>query len=187
MGGSLGQVIVPATWLPCCAIPVDCCLYPWPDGSGNSGGPFYSSDDLPETINVHVDYPDAPSEDVVFTKDGDYHYSGDGQFGTYTIDGNQDLFWVSQEMVGTTKCLVNGEWASDVGNAISSSDTFLNTYTVNGTDTITRTAAGSCIWTGGTWDMDYGITTPYKWSLNGVAKTDPQSDPTGSYGANTVA
>jgi len=83
-------------------------------------------------------------------------------------------------------------------------DQFDDTYTVNGTDTITR-AAGvvvdvmtipSCMWTGpksggGMWKLDYGKSTPFKWHLHSASsdddKTSPQNKPDGPYGTNTIS
>lgn len=76
-------------------------------------------------------------------------------------------------------------------------DEFADTYSVNGTDTITR--GTPCTWNGpktggGTWSLNYGQTTPYKWHLTSGGgsptsddKDDPQSSPDGTYGSETVA
>ena len=66
-------------------------------------------------------------------------------------------------------------------------DAFPNTLTVNGTNAITRVPATNlCIWSGSPWQLQYNSTT-YQFELNGTAKTDPQSSPVGTYGANTVS
>lgn len=78
---------------------------------------------------------------------------------------------------------------------------FSDNYVVDGVTVLTATGsatpvggpgAGTCQWIGGSipfYTLQYNGSGPniYKWTLNGIVKTDPQSDPTGTYGTHTVA
>ncbi len=84
-------------------------------------------------------------------------------------------------------------WLCLMGKSLGSNvfieDLFPDTLTVNGSDSIDRT--DPCTWTGpkssgGTWRLRYDSSI-YKFKLNRIEKTDPQSSPVGTYGSNTVS
>ena len=116
----------------------------------------------------------------------------------FNPDGSyyRDPYFFSPLIAGEQACLIHSYSPTGDFNSgsvplleVSVTDNFLDTYTVGGVDTITRT--GTCTWTGPRtggrmWTVTYG-TVAYKWTLNGVAKSDPQNGPAGTYGGVAVS
>ena len=171
-----------------------CCLYPWPDPLGI---PFYPPEDLPDTVVVN----EGSQEDGIYIHDAgtyDFYFSPEEGF-YYKISANDSsvptnppfwmLFeyseflghWVLQSLPVNWACLI------DPDSYTPRFDEFPDSLTINGSDTVTRDPLiNPCEWLGDDWILRYNPTT-YRFTLNGTVKTDPQSSPVGTYGANTVS
>lgn len=203
-----------------CCCGGDCCLYITFDNEDVGTDPEtqpYPASDLPATITLVLE----DASEVTLTLDSystswpyGYSYSGTdwnavmlaGTTGwTITYSGADPHYasfddWTNIDAGGASQSCLVGTYASfPAGSTLFIQDDFTGTYTVNGTDTITRDGAGSCAWLGaktggGTWMLDYGITTPYTWHLSSDGpsptaddKTAPQDGPPGTYGSETIA
>jgi hypothetical protein len=100
--------------------------------------------------------------------------------------------WMTTTLGVFSQCLINPSGINGFG---PTTDNFNDTYTVNGTTVTRGTGGGDTTWSICQWEssdgsliLDYGMTHPYKWSVNGVAKDSNQSAPDaagGSYGSGT--
>ena len=168
-----GKVVLKSGKVSCSCCDAACCLYPWPDPDGT---PLYPDTDLPDSVVVNGD---------TYTRSG-YRFEFDSD---HYIDATElgIPFWglfINGDATANT-CLI-GLYEEGVFTA-TVEDEFANTYTVNGTDTITRDPATNlCLWSGSTWTLRYNSTT-YQFELNGTAKTGDQDTPAGTYGTDTVA
>lgn len=87
-------------------------------------------------------------------------------------------------------CLVGtGSAYSPFLDMYNITDLSITLNAVGSTTPIGGPGTGTCVWTGGGFTLQYNGSGPhiYKWTLNGVEKSDPQTDPTGTYGTHTVA
>lgn len=195
---------------PCCC--EECCLYPAFLNEGDPGTELYPESDLPATITLVTGGGDVTLNKQVDAGPFPYGYeyrSGDSKWnlildasvtGWALVDTDEITppipYWLRQCLIGTYE---EQEGVIGVPATYDINDDFTGTYTVNGVDTITRDGDGSCVWLGaktggGTWMLDYGITTPYTWHLSSDGpsptaddKTAPQDGPPGTYGPETIA
>jgi hypothetical protein len=197
MSSRLSWVITGSDTSPCCCDM--CCLYPWP---GDLSSPFYPPESLP--VSVLLEQLGQDFAGLYINDPGTYNFYftpvDPGSFSgvvLWRISPNDrgNILGNAWQLYG----YAFGEWTSftvtekpwyclfDIDETESSqrTDPFEDTYLVNGIDTISRITP--CKWTGSGWTLNYGISNPYKWSLNGIAKIDPQDGPIGTYGTDTVA
>lgn len=211
---TIGAVLAGSEVDPCCCAPEDCCLYPNP-GILSIGDPplNYPYTDSPDVLYVTA----GPLVLEPFTRVIEPDYSGFKWLGpTYPVEFEGEIlyyatweiapqvsespFWELSSGSGGIygnafcTCLIGNYTDGTIAGPAMIEDGFPETLTVNGVDSILRT--NNCTWTGaksggGTWRLFYdgiaGDLGNFKFELNGVDKTDPQSSPVGTYGADTIA
>jgi hypothetical protein len=177
-----------------------CCLYPWPDPNGDFGGPFYPDTDL--LASVVVSGLSIEAANGTYTLDGNtlkgptveieginyemqIAYDGRGSGGIptewviYGYDSVTDSYTAALAAAG---CLIGNYSPSPV----AVEDLFSDTYEVTDgetTNTVTRSAPGSCTWNGVDFTLRYNAAT-FKWVVSGPtsgAKNAPQNQPDGSF------
>lgn len=203
----LPKVVDGVTYCECNPVPPpECCLYPWPDPDGISGGPYYPTTDLPSAITETEGFYTGGVPETYNHDPGTYRFTAAS--GRYIIadPSTPDWFWydASDSFLNKAGSCLIGAWA--VGSTpMNIEDEFLDNYLVefvhegrNESVGVLRDQPDSlCNWHGAGGTLSYGVLVTYNsatyqfeatisipsegLSYGPTPKDDPQSSPDGTY------